>query len=138
MPATLADVARLAGVSPATASRVLTGSFRVRPQNIEKVQAAVTRLGYVRNRAAPQAGRRPGAIALVYCEEAAKTFVDPFFARMLWKLSKTLIAADQRLILLTLHSPCEYHIVSRYLRAGHVDGALLVSMHSTPEFDFAG
>lgn len=137
-PPTLADVARVAGVSPATASRVLAGSVRVRQQNVEKVQEAVARLGYVRNRAAPQAGRRPGAIALVYCEEAAKTFVDPFFARMLWKLYKTLLAADQQLILLTVHSPREYKTVSRYLRAGHVDGALLVSMHSTPDFDFAG
>lgn len=138
-PATLADVARLAGVSLATASRVLAGSVRVRQQNIEQVQDAVTRLGYVRNRAVPSTRRRrPGAIALVYCEEAAKTFVDPFFARMLWKLSKTLIAADQQLILLTLHSPREYDSVSRYLRAGHVDGALLVSMHSTPDFDLAG
>jgi len=137
-PATLADVARVAGVSPATASRVLTGSLRVRQQNIEKVQQAVTRLGYVRNRAAPATGRRPGAIALVYCEEAAKTFVDPFFARMVSNLYRTLIAADQQLILLTLNSPREYKSVSRYLRAGHVDGALLVSMHSTRDFDFAG
>jgi DNA-binding LacI/PurR family transcriptional regulator len=138
-PPTLADVARMAGVSPATASRVLTGSVHVRPQTIEKVRQAMTRLGYVRNRAAPStARRRAGAIALVFCEEAAKTFVDPFFARMLWKLSKTLVSADQQLILLTLHSPREYYTVSRYLQAGHVDGALLVSMHSRPDFDFAG
>jgi DNA-binding LacI/PurR family transcriptional regulator len=57
---------------------------------------------------------------------------------MLWKLSKTLASADQQLILLTLHSPREYYTVSRYLQAGHVDGALLVSMHSGPDFDFAG
>jgi DNA-binding LacI/PurR family transcriptional regulator len=138
-PPKLADVARLAGVSPATASRVLTGSARVRQPTMDKVQEAMTRLGYVRNRAAPTRVRsRPGAIALVYCEEAAKTFVDPFFARMLWKLSKTLDSADQQLILLTLHSPREYYTVSRYLQAGHVDGALLVSMHSRRDFDFAG
>lgn len=138
-PPTLADVARLAGVSPATASRVLTGSVRVRQQTIDKVQDAMTRLGYVRNRAARStARRRAGAVALVFCEEALKAVGDPFFARMMWNLSRELAAADVQLVLLTLHSPREYFTVSRYLRAGHVDGALLVSMHSRPDFDFAG
>ena len=42
---TLADVAQLAGVSSATASRVLTGSARVRPQTRDKVEEAIHRLG---------------------------------------------------------------------------------------------
>lgn len=45
--ATLAEVAREAGVSPSTASRVLNGSTRrVRPENADRVQAAAARLGY--------------------------------------------------------------------------------------------
>ena len=48
----LADVARQAGVSPATASRVLTGSARVRPETRQDVEDAIAQLGYVRNRAA--------------------------------------------------------------------------------------
>ncbi|HET7016763.1 MAG TPA: LacI family DNA-binding transcriptional regulator [Streptosporangiaceae bacterium] len=138
-PPTLADVARLAGVSPATASRVLTGSVRVRQQTVDKVQDAMTALGYVRNRAPRSSTHRlAGAIALVFCEEAVKALADPFFERMVRSLSKALASADLQLILLTLHSPREYYTVSRYLRAGHVDGALLVSMHSRPDFDFAG
>jgi DNA-binding LacI/PurR family transcriptional regulator len=138
-PPTLADVARAAGVSPATASRVLTGSVHVRQQTIDKVQDAMTRLGYVRNRAARSTDRRlAGAIALVFCEEAVKALSDPFFERMVRSLSKALTCADLQLILLTLHSPRDYFTVSRYLRSGHVDGALLVSMHSKPDFDLAG
>ena len=98
----------------------------------------MTRLGYVRNRAARSTPRLAGAIALVFCEEAVKALADPFFVRMVRSLSKVLASADLQLILLTLHSPREYYTVSRYLRAGHVDGALLVSMHSRPDFDFAG
>src|SRR5580704_7466283 len=138
-PPTLADVAEKAGVSSATASRVLTGSARVRPQTRDKVQQAMTSLGYVRNRAARSADhQRAGSIALVFCEENVKVFADPYFARMLWSLSKALASADLQLILLTLHSPHDYHTVSRYLRGGHVDGALFVSMHSKADFDFAG
>ena len=136
MPPTLADVARLAGVSSATASRVLTGSARVAPETRDKVHEAVVRLGYVRNRAArsPQP-RRAGSIALVVCEDNVKVFADPFFARMLWAVGKALASADLQLVLLTLHSSQDHHTVSRYLRSGHVDGALLVSMHTRRDFD---
>jgi DNA-binding LacI/PurR family transcriptional regulator len=138
-PPTLADVAQLAGVSSATASSVLTGSVRVRPQTRDKVQQAMTSLGYVRNRAARSADhQRAGSIALVFCEENVKVFADPYFARLLWSLSRALASADLQLILLTLHSPHDYRTVSRYLRGGHVDGALFVSMHSKADFDFAG
>ncbi|MDQ2812728.1 MAG: LacI family transcriptional regulator [Actinomycetota bacterium] len=137
-PPTLADVAQLAGVSSATASRVLTGSARVRPKTRDKVEHAMTQLGYVRTRAARSAEpRRADSIALVVCEENLKVFADPFFARMLWSVSKALASADLQLVLLTLHSPRDYQTVSRYLRGGHVDGALFVSMHRTPDFDLA-
>ena len=138
VPPTLADVAHLAGVSSATASRVLTGSARVRPQTRDKVEQAMTRLGYVRNRAARSpASWQAGSIALVVAEETVKVFADPFFARVLRSVSKALSAADLQLVMLTLHSPRDYHTVSRYLRSGHVDGALFVSMHGRPDFDYA-
>jgi DNA-binding LacI/PurR family transcriptional regulator len=134
---TLADVAHRAGVSSATASRVLTGSARVRPQTKDKVEEAITQLGYVRNRAARSpASRRAGSIALVVGEETVKVFADPFFARMLRAVSKALSSADSQLVMLTLHSPRDYQTVSRYLRSGHVDGALFVSMHDRPDFDY--
>ncbi len=137
-PPTLADVAELAGVSSATASRVLTGSAKVSPRTRDRVEEAMTRLGYVRNRAARGSrARRAGSIALVVGEESANVFADPFFARMLVSVSNSLVAADLQLILLTLHSPREYRTVSRYLRSGHVDGALFVSMHGRPDFDYA-
>jgi DNA-binding LacI/PurR family transcriptional regulator len=139
LPPTLADVAHLAGVSSATASRVLTGSARVRPQTRNKVEEAMLRLGYVRNRAARSpACRRAGSIALVVGEENAKVFADPFFARMLRAVSRALTSADLQLILVMLHSLRDYHTVFRYLRSGHVDGALFVSMHGGPDFDYGG
>ena len=95
-------------------------------------------LGYVRNRAPRSADpRRAGSIALVVCEENVKVFADPFFSRMLWCVSKALASADLQLVLLTLYSARDYHTVSRYLRSGHVDGALFVSMHGKAQFDLA-
>jgi DNA-binding LacI/PurR family transcriptional regulator len=138
VPPTLADVAHLAGVSSATASRVLTGSARVRPQTRGKVEQAISQLGYARNRAArSMQSRTTGSVGLVVCEENVKFFGDPFFARMLWVISKALTSADLQLVLLMLYSASDYHTLSRYLRGGHVDGALFMSMHSRPDFDYA-
>ena len=50
--ATLEDVARLAGVSRATASRAVRGGELVSAANREAVRRAVADLGYVPNRAA--------------------------------------------------------------------------------------
>ena len=128
-PATLADVARVAGVSCATASRVLTGSARVRPETRRQVELAMADLGYVRNRAPRSARTRTGSVAFVVCEENMRVFADPFFARMLWSVSRELVAEDMQLVLLTVHAPRDYRSVARYLRGGHVDGALFVSVH---------
>lgn len=135
-PPTLADVARLAGVSSATASRVLTGSPHVQQETRLKVERAMAELGYVRNRAAR--GARPpqaGSIALVVGEDNTKIFADPFFAQFLLRIGTAAAAADLLLIQLTLTSSRDRNTVTRYLRDGHVDGALFVSMHARPDLD---
>ncbi len=136
-PPTLADVAQLAGVSSATVSRVLTGSARVRPLTRDKVEEAMTRLGYVRNRAPRSPSHQAGSVAFVIAEDYAKVFADAFFVRLLRSVGKTLAAADLQMVILTLHSPRDYHMLSRYLHSGHVDGALLVSVHGKGDFDYA-
>jgi DNA-binding LacI/PurR family transcriptional regulator len=132
----LADVAQQAGVSPATASRVLTGSARVRPETRREVEEAIARLGYVRNRAPRAAApRRTGSIAFVVCEDNSRVFSEPFFPLMLRSISRELSARGIQLVLLMAHSPRDYQIASRYLRSGHVDGAVLVSMHGKRPLD---
>src|SRR5690348_18115060 len=59
------EVARLAGVSTATVSRVLAGYERVLPRTRDKVLTAVTELGYVPSGAARDlAARRTGVLGL--------------------------------------------------------------------------
>ena len=62
----LADVAALAGVSKATASRALSRPELVLPETAARVLAAAEQLGFVANRAARQLARgRSGLVALV-------------------------------------------------------------------------
>jgi LacI family transcriptional regulator len=55
---TVNDIARVAGVSLATVDRVLNGRSGVRARTIEKVNDAISQLGYVRDTAAASLARR--------------------------------------------------------------------------------
>ncbi len=79
--------------------------------------------------------RRSGSIAFVVCEDNSRVFSEPFFPLMLRSISRELSARGIQLVLLMAHSPRDYQIASRYLRSGHVDGAVLVSMHGKRPLD---
>lgn len=121
----------MAGVSRATVSRVVNGSPRVSPDVRSDVQAAIERLGYVPNRAARSlVTRRSDSIAVVITEPTGRLFSDPFFPRLLRGISTELAARDRQLILLMPESVADEGRTADYLTAGHVDGALLVSLHA--------
>jgi DNA-binding LacI/PurR family transcriptional regulator len=128
---TLEGVASLAGVSRATVSRVVNGSPRVSPDVRRDVEAAIEQLGYVPNRAARAlVTRRSESFGLVITEPSGRLFSDPFFPRVLRGISAELTARDLQLILLMPNTPADLRRTGDYLSAGHVDGAVLVSLHS--------
>jgi len=66
VPVRLVDVARTAGVSTMTASRVMRGEKRVAEASRDAVQAAALRLGYVPNQVAGSLrSRRSGIVAVI-------------------------------------------------------------------------
>ncbi len=128
--ATVEDVARVAGVSRATASRVVNGNPRVSPVSRQAVLAAIEQLDYVPNRAARSLmTRRSDSIGVVILEPAARLFGDPFFGHLLLGISDGLLDRDVQLVLLMAQAPREEARVERYLEAGHVDGAIVVGPH---------
>ncbi|WP_433350098.1 LacI family DNA-binding transcriptional regulator [Microtetraspora malaysiensis] len=128
---TLAEVAAAAGVSPATASRVLTGSVRVTTSTRRQVHDAMSRLGYVRRRAPRGSGgrRTDQIIAAVVCEQTPRLFSEPFYARLLSACEDTLAAHGVPMVVMTA-TPATTGITAPPLVAGAVDGVLLVSARS--------
>ncbi|MFD8261761.1 LacI family DNA-binding transcriptional regulator [Streptomyces griseoluteus] len=127
---TLEAVAARAGVSRATVSRVVNGGDGVRDSLVTRVRQAVEELGYVPNQAARSlVTKRHDAVAVVIAEPGTRVFADPFFAAQLRGISKELTAHDNQLVLLLTEGRDDHARVARYLAGGHVDGALVFSLH---------
>jgi DNA-binding LacI/PurR family transcriptional regulator len=128
-PPTLGQVAELAGVSIATASRVLNNSAPVSLRARQQVRDAVVSLGYVRHRAAPASPRgRVRSIAAVVCVNNSRFFADPFFAQVVSAATDVLATHD--IPLMVVMAPDDrVAFVERYLHSGHIDGVLLLAAH---------
>ncbi|WP_448630010.1 LacI family DNA-binding transcriptional regulator [Cellulomonas soli] len=132
---TLEEVAERAGVSRSTASRAINGGLRVSPEALAAVEAAVAELGYTPNRAARSlVTKRTDSIALVVPEPDERVLSDPFFAGTLSGLSASMADTDIQVVLV-ITRPGEGERTIRYLRNGHVDGAIVVSHHRHDELD---
>lgn len=127
---TLEVVAELAGVSRATVSRVVNGSSKVSPEVQATVTKAIAELGYVPNRAARTlVTRRTDTVVLIMHERTDTLFEDPFFANVLRGVNAALSTTDLQLVLLHARGDKQRERALRYVCNGHVDGALLISMH---------
>ncbi|GAB1643342.1 LacI family DNA-binding transcriptional regulator [Krasilnikovia sp. MM14-A1259] len=128
---TLEAVARRAGVSRATVSRVVNGSTTVAASIRDAVNQAVAELGYVPNQAARSlVTQRTESIALILPETASRVFSDDmFFPAVIRGVSTELEAADKQLVLMMAGSAASHDRVERYAMAGHVDGVMFASMH---------
>ncbi|MEV6237412.1 LacI family DNA-binding transcriptional regulator [Lentzea sp. NPDC051838] len=123
------EVARVAGVSKSTVSRVINDEQYVSAKAREAVHAAIAELGYAPNQAARAlAGNRANAIALVVSEPSGRVLSDPFFASVLRGIHSELAGRHMQLLLM-MSQPSDTGDLVAYLSSGHVDGALLVSLH---------
>jgi LacI family transcriptional regulator len=116
------DVARLAGVSQATVSRVLNDSDRVAPDTRARVQAVLEATGYQPNAAATwMRTRRTGTIGVV-----VGRITNPFYPALLEALSAALEPHGLRMILWNASGPGEQAAVEA-IDQGRVDGLIFTT-----------
>ena len=127
---TLATVAAVAGVSPATVSRVINDSAPVTAEIRQAVENAVERLGYVPNRAARSlVTQRTDSIALVVREPVGFGIADPYLSSMTVAASQSLVGTGVHLVVMMAQNGDDHAQLAHYVRAGHVDGVMLLSVH---------
>ena len=132
---TLDDVARAAGVSRATASRVITGVVPVSAAAAEAVRNAVELLGYRPNTAARAlVTRRVGAVVVLVPETDERVFSDPFFPRAYHGALEAFRNTGIHVLLSMAHPDDGVDPMLAFFHSEHADGAIVVSHHG---HDFA-
>jgi len=118
---TINDVARRAGVSPMTVSRVINGEQVVRPETREKVQAAIAALNYAPSAAARSlAGGDEIRIGLLYSNPSA-SYLSEFLVGSLDQASRSGID----LVVEKWDEQTSVHDVVAHLLRGRIDGVVL-------------
>jgi DNA-binding LacI/PurR family transcriptional regulator len=128
--ATLDEVARLAGVSRAAASRVINSSGHASRATAEAVERAVRELDYVPNPSARAlATQRSGAVVLAVSHHDPELFADPFYAQIIVGVSAALERTDLVLMLVLADSEHGRARLERTLRSRRADGVMLMALH---------
>ncbi|HYF90654.1 MAG TPA: LacI family DNA-binding transcriptional regulator [Symbiobacteriaceae bacterium] len=126
---TIKDVARVAGVSASTVSRVLAGDARISAKTQEKVRQVLREMDYH-----PHAGARSlvtGSsrnIGLITARPTTETFANPFFPEVIRGIGSVLETEGYNLLLSTTQGEVrQREACLQMLRSRHVDGIVLTS-----------
>lgn len=130
MPRTIQEIAKLAGVSTGTVSRVLNDRPRVNPETRERVRSIIEQFDYRPSAVARGLqGRKTGAILLV-----VPSLEDSYYLRSIHAFNSRCREAGLRLVLGC--SDLSPAVEADYLRQamdGAVDGIIITPMPATPE-----
>ena len=139
MSATLRDVAKLAGVSVATASRALQGNYPVSTEKQERIWEAVRQLHYAPNDAAQRLAeahrlvrgvdtqvRHTYSVGLVLNLASTKVFSDPFWSLVLEGVKQELVHQQYHLRFVLTPDDLAQNRQRRLLTGAHVDGLIVL------------
>ncbi|QFY12080.1 LacI family DNA-binding transcriptional regulator [Nonomuraea phyllanthi] len=122
-PSTIRDVARHAGVSVATVSRILSGTYPSAPATRSKVMKAVRELDYVANaHARGLAGVRPKSVAIV-----VNSVVSPHYAHVAQGVQDQAVREGRLCIVGTTGGDPEHELATvQLMREEHAEAVILV------------
>jgi LacI family transcriptional regulator len=129
MASTLEEVARLAGVSRSTVSRVINDHPNVRPETREQVWQAIRKSSYQPHALARSlVTNRTQIIGMIIPEAVTTLFTDPFFPLLLRGATEACNAHRYQMLLSLFDDPTgQEEIYRRVLRSGYLDGVIVAS-----------
>ncbi|GAB5509487.1 MAG: LacI family DNA-binding transcriptional regulator [Hyphomicrobiales bacterium] len=129
-PATIQDVARAAGVSPATVSRALSNPDILAEKTREAVFEAITNTGYRVNQAARNLRMQRAGAVLILVPNLGK----PFYSKILSGLSDGFSGTDYAVLIADTESrPLEDGELAGYFTDGRIDGVVCLDGGLSPE-----
>lgn len=124
----LADIAELAGVTPATVSRALSGHAQISPATRRKVMEIADNHGFRVNQAARnlRLGRTQSiGVVIPLGHESAQRVSDPFYTALIGHLMDGLAQRDHAMLLSTVN-PHDPGWLDSLTRSGRVDGVIVL------------
>jgi LacI family transcriptional regulator len=121
--ATSRDIARLAGVSQTTVSRVLQNRGYVEEGTRQRVLDALRETGYVPNmQARAMRMRRSGLVGVV-----TGRLTNPFYPELLDALARAIAGAELRMALWTADEPASSTVAVQAIQGGAIDGLIFTT-----------
>lgn len=133
MTVTIKDVAKKAGVSPSTVSRVIAEHPRISAETSRKVKEIMEELGYHPNLMAKSlVSRTTRTIAVVLPKPAEELLLNFFFYELIRGVLAQLTRAGYDLLMAAgSNEQEELETVTRLVRGGRIDGLLLLYSRSS-------
>lgn len=129
--ATIEEVAKLAGVSVATVSRVLNKSETVRPKTAERVLRAIRELDYTPNQSARNLRRSESRIILTL----APNFSNPYYSRILTGIGDLAHNCGYSVLICNTNGEADNERQFLHLLETHrADGAIFLACHGQHEW----
>ncbi|GHO81552.1 LacI family transcriptional regulator [Ktedonobacter sp. SOSP1-85] len=132
---TIEDIARLAGVSRSTVSRVLNSQPSVRPAVRDRVQEVIIAHGYTPQAAARQlATQRTRSIGLILPDNVYNLFGNPIFALMSQGVSQVCAQQGYTSLLFMGRQDMNEQDMFKMLRGREFDGVVLISSNTNDTY----
>lgn len=125
---TIGDVARVAGVSRATASRALNDSPAVTQSTKDRVRAAVAETGFVMNaQGRALAVGRSESVAILMTEPLDELFADPTYASVLRGINDGLAETPNLPVIMQAWTDAEHQRAVRHFERRSVDAVISIT-----------
>lgn len=126
---TLEEIAKIAGASRSTVSRVINNDPNVADDTRQRVLQVIRQFNFQPNRAARRlAGGRTHILGLVIPTGVSSVFSDPFFPNLIRGISTTCQEHDYSVMLWLAEADYERRAIDQVLHNGFTDGVIVSSM----------